>query len=516
MNRILVVLLVVSITIVDCKKAKDESNSLEALLARFLLRSLLNSAINPELPSNLSVAVPRSIRKPTDPVSGSFRNFSAKSQMTPGPGARGIAQDTFDYGFTGQAFLLYGTYLVSEVLQASKLDLILISGAYTKAKANPGVCIPGGDSIVRITQEMENEFVDGMERLGLTELEARDEVLRLQLDGTLPSVGQAVPSPAMVYGALSGGEYDVEIKYTVSDSVGTAVACPNNNKFQKSIKFNTEKTRIFSSISRSLTVFGISLSVDASIKYITEAGKKDKAILNMKQVTSGSGVDENSTTRFTFEECNTETGANTNNCVTLSYSNIYDNPDDTKTTTLVKGRTNDVGGYVLTEYIDNSNEYEYYIEETFDANGDTEYFAVDYYDIADNNNDEYEELGFLDTDKYAELYDTNFDFEWDVLVDLNPAPVAVNPGGHIGNGAGFTTYDAYVVMPAGVNPNSFPDEFIGWGEFFNNESGGGNPVYYIDFYGEASQVGTAVIWRYALDNDGNEVYTQLSNTITQI
>lgn len=517
MIRFFAVILVCSLVTFSCKKGKDDSNTPEALLLRFLIRNFLSSGINSELPNNLAVAIPRSIRKPS---SGTVRSASAinpRSKLA--AQTKGIAQDTLDLGFAGQAFLDYGTSLVSEILQSYKLDLALISGAYDKAKANPGVCIPGGSESVRITPEIEEEFFLGMERLGLTRDEAKDEVFRLQISGNLPFVGQSVPTPAMVYNKISTGEYDVEIRYTVSESVGTSIACPTNNQFQKTIRFNTEKTRIFSSISRSLSVFGVSLSVDASIKYITEAGKKDKAVLNIKQVTNGFGISEKSTTRFSFEECNRDTNANANNCVQLAFSNIYDDANDNKITTLVKGRTNDTGGYVLTEYIDNGNFYEYYLEETYNQDGEIDYFYVEYYESLDSGSTYepavIEQLGSLDLAKYGDLYDTNFDFEWDVFVELVPAPTTSNAAGRIGNGSGFSEYDAFVVMPAGVNPNNFPDEFIGWGEFFNNFNSGG-PVHYIDFYGDASQVAGAVIWRYSIDSNGNEVYVTRTNTINKL
>lgn len=512
MNRLFLIFFIISIAFVGCKKEKDKSNSLEALITRFLIRSLLNSNIDSELPSNLSVAVPRSIRKPSSGLGASLKKTpkSVKSLSQ----TKGIAQDTFDAGFTGQAFLTEGTSIVSEILRDSKRDLVLISGAYKTAKSKPGVCIPGGASTVRITQSMEDEFLEGMERLGLSADEARGELISLQNEGILPFIGQAVPTPAMVYRQLSN-EYDVQVDYSFAESIGTPQPCPANNKFQKSIKFKSDKSKIFSSITRSLKVFGISLSVDASITYITQEGKKDKAILNIKQVTSGSGNVDKSTTRFTFEECEKDTTANTDKCVTLSYSNVYDTSSGDKITTTVKGKTNDFGGYVTTEYIDNYNEEEYYLEETYDENGDTGYFAVDYYDVGNSTND-YEELGYYDSDLYGQFYESGanaYEFEWDAFVDFNIAL----PGGGVGQGVG-SEYDAFVIMPAGVDPNVYPDEYIGWGEFFNNVNSGG-PVYYVDFYGTADQVVGSVVWRYTIDANGNEVYVgtpTITNTIYQL
>ncbi|XDD47894.1 hypothetical protein AB3N60_07405 [Leptospira sp. WS39.C2] len=501
MKHFFLIFLLSVITLVGCKKEKDESNTLSALVTRFLVRTFLASSINSELPSNLSVAVPRSIRKPSSGLGASFlRNHKSNKMAFTN---KGIAQDTLDYGFTGQNFLTEGTGIVAEILRDSKKDLVLISGSYNIAKASPGVCIPGGTGTVRITQAMEDEFLEGIVRIGLSDEEARGELVSLQNEGILPFIGQAVPTPAMVYRRLSNNEYDVEIAYSFADSIGTPQPCPSNNQFQKSIKFKDDKSKVFSSITRSLKVFGISLSVDASITYITQEGKKDKAILNIKQVTSGSGNTDKSTTRFTFEECANDTNANSNNCVTLNYSNIYDDAAGNKITTSVKGRTNDLGGYVLTEYIDNADNFEYYLTETYDTNGEITYFAVDYYDIDDSLNDDYEELGTLDTDLYGEFIETTYTFEWDVYVDFT-TPL---PSGGIGSG-GYASYDAFVIMPNGVNPNSFPDEYIGWGEFYENESDS-SISYYVDFYGTSDQVTNADVWRYEVDANGNEVYTQL-------
>ncbi|MCT8332746.1 hypothetical protein NUH30_03595 [Leptospira sp. 85282-16] len=513
MNRLLLTFFIILFAFVGCNKEKDKSNSLEALITRFLIRSLLNSNIDSELPSNLSVAVPRSIRKPSSGLGASLKTSKSVKSLVH---AKGVAEDTFDAGFTGQAFLTEGTSIVSEILRDSKRDLVLISGAYKMAKSKPGVCIPGGSATVRITQSMEDEFLEGMERLGLSSDEARGELISLQNEGILPFIGQAVPTPAMVYRQLSN-EYDVQVDFSFAESIGTPQPCPANNKFQKSIKFKSDKSKIFSSITRSLKVFGISLSVDASITYITQEGKKDKAILNIKQVTSGSGNVDKSTTRFTFEECENDTEANANKCVTLSYSNVYDMSSGDKITTTVKGKTNDYGGYVTTEYIDNYNGEEYYLEETYDENGDTGYFAVDYYDLNDNTNDEYEELGYYDSDLYGQFYESGanaYQFEWDAFVDFTSAiPGATG----IGKDSGFVEYDAFVLMPAGVDPNVYPDEYIGWGEFFNNVNSGG-PVYYIDFYGTADQIPSAVVWRYYINASGNEQYVSVaaSNTVIQI
>lgn len=160
---------------------------------------------------------------------------------------KGIAQDTLDYGFTGQNFLTEGTGIVAEILRDSKKDLVLISGSYSIAKASPGVCIPGGTSTVRITQAMEDEFLEGIERLGLSAEEARGELVSLQNEGLLPFIGQAVPTPAMVYRNLSNNEYDIEVEYSFADALGTPQPCPANNKFQKSIKFKNDKSKVFSS-----------------------------------------------------------------------------------------------------------------------------------------------------------------------------------------------------------------------------------------------------------------------------
>ncbi|MDF3818337.1 hypothetical protein P3G55_00410 [Leptospira sp. 96542] len=492
MKSVNLLLFIFILGFVSCKKEKDESNSLEALLTRFLIRSFLTSSINSELPSNLSVAVPRSIRKSNQDVNTSILSL----QVIPFPPTFSFAQDTLDSGFTGQSFLQEGTDIVAEILQESKRDLILISGAFNEAKASQGVCIPGGLKTVRISLDMESEFIEGMRRLGLSETEARSEVISLQNQGILPSIGEAVPTPAMVYKELTSGEYDIEISYSFSESIGTPLACPSNSKFQKTIKFKRDKSKISSSISKSLKLFGVSLDISASIIYTTLDGKKDKAILNIKKATSaGKGDKSQSTTRFTFEECSNDSEDNLGNCVTLSY-NAVDDINGQKITTKVEGRSDDNGGYVKTNYFDDYNEEEYVLQETYNANREITFLEVTYNDYFNSTSD-YDYIGYLDYDLYGSYYESSYSFEGEVFVEFAVAP----PGQQIGTG-GFTAYDAFVLMPNGINPNIFPDEYIGWGEFDGTD-------YYIDFYGTEDDVPGLQVWRYHFDASGNEIYTQL-------
>lgn len=523
MKRFCLILILILSAFFGCSETKDKSNAADALLGRLLIRNQLanrssTTAITSELPNNLAVPVPRSIRKPS--TTSSSRSRQALLHFS----TRG-ASAVYDNGITGLSFLQEGTSVVSEILQESKRDLILISSAYSQAKASPGVCIPGGTGATSITQAMIDELVSGMERLGLSNAEAKAEVANLQSEGVLPTVNQSVPSPAMKYTALTDGDYDVQIDFSFSDSIGSPLACPSNNKFQKTIKFNADKSKIFSSSSKTLNVFGTSLEISASITYKSEVGKKDTALLNINKVTTtGRNNKTKSSTKFTFEECNKDSSANTGNCVTLSYTSTEEK-DANKITTKVDGRTDDDGGYVITKYNDPSAtenaDKEYTINETYDPSGN-----ITYYKVTDNVGTVYS-FGTLDLGTYGDYYATSYSFDGEVFLDL-----VVGNAASVGSSsatAPYDSYDEFVIYPDGIDPNDDPDlEYnLGYGYFQDDGGGNGYDVadeVYIEFYGTSEDLTGVKIWRsvydasgdQVFDDDGNPTYTLTNNTVTTL
>jgi|JI8StandDraft_1071087.scaffolds.fasta_scaffold00069_18 hypothetical protein len=499
MKRYLLLVLILLVSFVGCTKAKDKSNSIEALLGRLLIRNqLAGSAINSELPSNLAVPVPRSIRKP----STSARSLSLIRTSH----SRAVLDSTdlasyYDSGYSGQIDLQAGGDYIAEILQESKRDLILLSSTYSKAKASPGVCIPGGTGTSNITQGMINEMIDGLENLGLSNEEAKAELANLQEEGVLPSLGQAVPSPAMIYRTSSNADYDVELSYSFSDSITSPVVCPTNNRFQKILKFKSDFSKIFSSSRKTVRTFGTTIEIIASITNFSGTGKKDKTVLNFRRVLgAGKGDKTVSKTKFIIEQCNADASANAGNCVTLGYRN-EENYSGSKYTTKVEGRTDDDGGYIRTDYYDGDAGEQYLYEEAFNANRD-----LDYYSMEDANGDIGEEGDFSNYDKY---YEDTYRFEDQIVLGFVDADQAI------------TATDGFVIYPTGVDPNtdSIGELQLGEGSVFDEDSSSTveSGEYYVDYYGELSDFNAGLkVWKASYDNDGNVSYTILSSAALNI
>ncbi len=478
MKRALLLPFLIMFLIADCKTGKDKSNTFESLLIRFLIRNSGSSVINPELPSSLSVPVPRSIRK-SPSASASVRSGFAKD-----------AEDVINGGDSGIAILQEGTSIVANILQESKRDLFLISGVYAAAKAKPGVCIPGGTSSVSIPPEAITEFEEGMQNLGLSADEAKAEVARLQQLGTLPTVGQSIPSPAIVYSSPSDPDFDHQVSFSFGETISASQGCPSNNKFQKVIRWKADKSRIYSSVEKSLKIFNVSLEINGNITYIGGNGKKDKAILKTSQVSSfGQAGKSKGSTRFIMEQCSQDSDANAGNCTTLSYASTSE-ANGSKLTSSVEGRTDDFGGYVKTKFKNPAESQNYVIEEVYDPDGTITWLSVD------DGVSTYV-YGDFDAD-LADLYGFggDFDFEGEVKLDFPSYP----PLG-VGIGAGFTDYDAFVVVPAGEDPNDDEEVILGEGEYEDANSNNivNSGEVYIEYWGEDTDVPNLKVWRMTFD-----------------
>lgn len=415
-------------------REKDTSNDPLALLSRFLIRRAFSSIINPELPSNLSVAIPRSIRK-SSTGSASIRGFK-----------RDLADEVIANGTTGLSILQDTTTVISLVLQEAKRDLVLISGVYPIAKANPGTCYRGGTTSVEIGDDANAEMLNGLKSLGLDDLEAQSNLTILQTRGVLPSPGQSIPSPAIVYRVPTDKNFDNEVNLSVADSLTTPQNCPANTQaggFQKTIRWNNEKSRIFTSITKSLNVFSTTISITGSITYITEAGKKDKAILNIEQKSKvGRGTETTSTLKFTIQECDTETVNNSNNCSVLNLSSTTEDGSNNPIKTTIKGRTDDLGGYVKTTY--DTQNLNYTIEEYYNSNEEIVWLSID-----DGSGSGPETFGEIDPD-LAALYNIgDFSIENTVEIDVT---------------WGVNTEEFFVLIADGLDPNTNDDDILGYGE----------------------------------------------------
>ncbi|WP_411821441.1 hypothetical protein [Leptospira sp. 'Mane'] len=463
-----------------------------------------SSVINSELPSNLAVAVPRSIRKSSSGTSGSVRAVDANSIITNGD--------------TGLAILQQGTTTIAQILQESKRDLFLLSGVYDKAKANPGVCLPGGTASVSVTQAAEDLFVEGMTRLGMSEEDAKSEVARLQQTGVLPSVGQSVPSPAVVYRDSTDPDFDKELSYSFNDTITASQVCPKNKIYQKSMRWKADKSLVSSSVQKTLKFFSLTLEISASISYSSSSGKKDKTILKTTQVTSvGNGSKSKSSAKLIMEECSTESGG-AGNCISLKYSSEEDNKGK-KITNTITGKTDNDGGSVITERVDKSDNSKYKIIELYDPQGN-----ILYLEITDLNTMDYDFYGDLDDDLAAKYgYGQEASFDGEVTITLG-----TSWSGGVGQGAGdtyntYTEYDEFAIVPNGDDPNDNEDSILGYGVYWDEDLNATNPwddpdEIVIDFYGVAEDVQNGLsVWRVVYyDEDYNYYYVKLPNNTVSI
>ena len=497
MNIKICSLFFIAIFFLTCSgNSKDSSNNPAGLLFRYLFRKSLTSSINSSLPSSFSVTVPRSIRKTTTGTAASIKGFK-----------KDLADDVISSGITGLSILQDNTTTVAQILQESKRDLVFISGIYSTAKASPGTCLSGGTGNVEITQDSINEFISGLTALGLSDTEALAELQRLQTAGTLPSLGQTLPTPAMVYRVPTDKNYDNEVSLSFADSITTAQNCPTNpiaDNFQKTIRWNNSKTKIYSAVQKSLKVFSTTITITASITYITEAGKKDKTIFSITQKSKvGRGAETSSSSKFIMEECATETTANSNNCTTLNLTSTEEK-GTVKVKTTIKGRTDDLGGYVKTDYNDPTPNQtkDYTIQEYYGADNNITWLSLTSGCVT-----------YIDGTKDPNLvgaYDTNngnFDFDSSVAVTITLNGQGTGTSIGIGNGD-YTAEDHFVLIPSGQDPNTSEDYIVGIGNYYDeNEDGtAASSEVKIVFYGNAEDIPTLKIWRETYDANGDLLY----------
>ena len=482
--------------LINCSE-KDTSNDPKNLFSRNFLRGLLySSIINSQLPSSLSVTIPRSIRKSSSVSASVSRNFTKTLN----------AGSAITSGTTGLSFLQSNTETISEILQESKRDLSLISSVYSKLTASPGVCFNGGTEYVSITSAYISEFKTGLQNLGLSESEAEIELKSLQDSGVLPTEGQRIPTPAAIYRVSTDTDYDHEVSFSFGENISSPQGCPStttSSNFQKTIRWNESKTKVYSSIQKSLKIFSTSISISGSVTYITEAGKKDKSILSVKQTSKiGSAGTTSSTLKFILEECATESANNSNNCTTLSLNSVDESSTGTVKTSIL-GRTDNLGGYVKSTYVD-SNDYT--IEESYDADNNITWLK---FTNGTNTPTIYgsPDSTFLDDYGYGESYD--FESTVDLQISL--------PGAGIGQDTGYESEDTFVLALNGENPNVSEDYIIGVG-YYNDLDLSTTPTsdeILITYYGSVEDSTNLKVWRIALNSTTGEFeYVQTSNVVS--
>ena len=491
---------------------KDESNSPSNLYFRFFLRQILSPSLSPNsagLPNSLSVAVPRSIRKNT-------ASTSLSSRAVPGG-----PQELLSEGSSGLGVLQESTNIIGSILQESRRDLSVIASVYARAQREPETCIPGGVSFVTITQTEIDGIVDSLEKLGLTEAEAKARLADLQRSGSMPRVGQSIPSPAILYRRLSGGEYLHEVNYQFSETISTPQACPSNpirqGAFPKTIRWNADRSQIFSTITKKLLFFNIDVDVNASLTYFTGDNRKDRTILQIDQKSSfGRNQKSQSSQRLTVEECVKDSDENTSNCVSLTYNSTESDGKGGKVQTTITGKTDNSGGLVKTELVFTGgpgNPPRFQVEETYDGTGNITWIRTrsrvgpggwtPWAKIGDP--------GELD-DAYG--FDENSLFEDQVKLTLSSS----TGSNSIGNDEGFEDYDRFVLVVGSANPGDDPDTILGFGVFLSSDiSDSGSDTFEVEFFGEIDQIPNLRVWRSSFDPDtGEPSFTLMTNTVNRI
>ncbi|WCL48127.1 hypothetical protein [Leptospira sp. GIMC2001] len=492
-----------------CKAEKDSSNDPAQLLLRFLVRNVTKSVIDPELPSNVSVAVPRSIRKTSDGSGFAVRNNLAPKDFN----------SLRSEGGTGVGILQDATTVISAILQDSKRDLILISSVYGRAKAAPGSCIPGGATNITISDEVIAEIIEGLKRIGLSDTEASADLVRLQNLGVAPRVGQSVPSPAIVYKPSSDKAYDHEVYFSFSDTISAPKTCPTNinekNAFEKNLKWKNDKSQVFSSVQKTLRFLTVTVNIDASITYFTEAGKKDRTILVTKQTTKFSPTSSNEVSkRLTVEECLADTEENSDNCISLSYKARDRRSASLTIQTDVIGKTGNNGGLVNTKISPGLTAAgpKIEIDEYFNADGVVDW--IEYYEDDGSGLELVNGFGTLDGVEYSFDKDNLFEEFVELIVDFGCV------GSCIAESApeDYSAEDYFVLAFDGEDPNE-DEEFIwGYGYYFDDNTSGDyddiNEIY-IEYWGEEEDVPSVRVWRWLYDEvEEKDYYILLDDTVS--
>ncbi|MCB1158485.1 MAG: hypothetical protein KDK45_13360, partial [Leptospiraceae bacterium] len=380
----------------NCKNPENDSNSPASMYGRFLLRlgltqTLANTSYNvTALPSQVTVSIPRSIRKSTTTLSSVLEprimRQTTETQLAKAKGYQNLI-DIVDkmYGLLGQ----------------TKLELILLNEVLQEAKNSPNTCFTGGTKSLKITQEMINSIKQSFMDYGLTSAQAETELLKQQESGKLPKLGESIPSPAVLYRSISETDTDTRLKkdyelgyrhivqYYTSDKPSNTVTCPaSDSGYNKVMKYDAAFQNIFYSVKADLEVPGLTIGIVASIALSkatsTDANSRDTMIFNM--VTREKRGSKYTTTidKNTITKCKQDAN---DSCIKIDSDTIQKDPSitsrDYDLKISVNGKINDSGGFILTEIHDvifgdkvvdasgttTTKVQKRYIKELFDSSG---------------------------------------------------------------------------------------------------------------------------------------------------
>lgn len=458
--------------LINCdKKSSEKSES--SLLG---LRLLKVAAITNKLPHKLSTNVPLSLKKGPSSLSLSqqFENRVSFSAVTTGPDSPG-------YTAVSEAIAE-----MSQVVDISSFELIVIEKAIDVAKNEPGACIPGNRIQITVTDAMIGELKSAIIRTGLSEANAQLQIDILQEKGDIPKSGQIIPSPAIQYKSLSTGEYTNEINYSFASNMAATHQCPSgkNPKYKKHLRFTDDFKKVTFGYIDSVTFFSTTIVYEGTITLMSSASSKP-----MMAYTNTYDINGTKTTdTFFLESCDV---VNKDDCnIVKLITDVKNSQDATQDKSYeVHGRVDDKGGYLETIYKYDSPVVTKKTKELFDANGSIKGYQ--------------EDTGGGYTTPYATYpmvansYNTgNYSLD-EISIGM-------------GNSTGINDYDSFVIVADGEDPNNDPSAIIGEG--FKDPS-----KFELEYWGSETQISTAKIWTIDFDSSNNPVYTlNSSNTIVKI
>jgi hypothetical protein len=545
-----------------CTSNSSNGNSLGEMVFRFLFRTGLSqtsltgsgSTQLTSLPSKITVSVPRSIR------SSDSTSIRVSQKLT--------REDATTVTAKGYQNLTEIVDKMFAILGQSKLELILLDKMAAEAKTSNGVCIEGGTKEIEVTSDMEAAILASMQDYGLTEASARTLLTKKQEEGTLPKVGQKLPSPPVRFVPITAVSTDASIvkdyglgyrqmvQYTIGTRITDKVTCPSNaGGYTKTMKFDDTFSRVFYQLKASLDVPGIAIEILSGI-VLTKGDKEKKTTDTMvftmtTKETKGSRV-ATSFDKNTVKQCKSDE-ENTDKCIRISSTTTLKNGGsknefDMKLT--IDGKITDNGGFIKTEHTDflfgdklaTGSVATNYIRELFDGTG---------------------KLLGLEFSKDGKNYKPAPGFN---KIEMTSSSVTDMFGGEKFDGFGMgdsgMVFIGFKTKPAGIGgegiqqldkfhiyksvadtdrPSGFDDPYLlGEGEYMNpcfnaKDSGSCTPLsskgcvwngtackhtnitgdyIFLDYWGTEDSIPQLTLWRRSISSAGIPSYTKVTGTNT--
>lgn len=454
--------------LIFCKNNKADKT--DDLLALRLFRVAL---VTNQIPHKLTTFIPNSIKKP--PVNLGldqlFKNRISFSAVSSGPEA------------VGYLAINEAISEMSQVVDQSSFELIVIEKVIDLAKSSPGVCIPGSMTQIEITDAMIAELKSAIVRTGLSDANAQLQLDILQEKGDIPKAGQSIPSPAIMYKSLSSGEYDSEISYSFAANMAATHQCPTtkNPKYKKHLKYTKDFKKITFGYIDSITFFSTTIEYSGNITIMSSASSKP--MMSYTNTFDMNGIKTSDT--FFLETCDVSNKDDCNIVKLITDVKSSEDPSLDKSYE-VHGRVDDKGGYLETTYKYDSPVVTKKTKELFDSSGS----LIGYQ----------EDTGGGYTTPYTNYPLTSNSYN-NGNYTLDETSIAM------GNSTGINDYDSFVIVNDGEDPNNDAASIIGQG--FKDPS-----KFELDYWGSDTQINTAKIWLISYDSSNNPVYTLNSaNTI---